>query len=114
MNLYITDSKGGRVKFLNAILRFSALPMLIFTIQTPERHMIYAKLEELSANPTIISNNEELAAYMLTPISSYTNLLVVILVSIWYLLIVQTRQKTALHDILFDTRVVNGKLNGKI
>ena len=43
MGIYVTDANGSKPRFGQLFLRYLALPILILTIQTPERYFIYEK-----------------------------------------------------------------------
>ena len=103
MKLQVVNKDNSKLKFFPALGRVIALPLIILTLQTPERYMVYEKLDKTRQE---ISNQMELASYLQTPISSLTNILTLVLISFWYLNITRDSQRRAFHDILFDTRVI--------
>lgn len=107
MNCYVADSQGEKPKFSQLLFRFAALPFAVLTLQTPERYYIYKNLEQLG--DTKITANAEYAQIFTTPISETISLATFILICVWYLLIVFRKDKAALHDVLFSTKVVYGR-----
>lgn len=107
MEIFVMDSSGGKPKFLQCFLRYLALPLLLLTIQTPERFYIYENLEALAQNAD--ASQADLQASFNTPISGFVSLLTLAVLCVWYGLIAMRPQKTAGHDILFNTRVIYGR-----
>lgn len=107
MNVYVTDAEGDKPKFLQCFLRYLSFPLVMLTIQTPERFYIYENLQALAANPD--ATPQDLQQSFITPISGFISLLSLFVLCVWYGLIAMRPQKTAGHDILFNTRVVNGR-----
>jgi uncharacterized RDD family membrane protein YckC len=107
MALYVTTAEGEKPKFLQCFLRYAALPLVILTIQTPERFYIYENLQALAQNSE--ATETDLQQSFSTPISSFIGLLSLFVICVWYGLIAMRPEKTAGHDILFNTRVVNGR-----
>ena len=108
MGIYVTDAEGGKPKFVQLFLRSLALPILILTVQTPERFYIYENLEVLAQNAT--ATQADLQQSFLTPISGLVSLASFVIICAWYGAIAFRPQKTAGHDILFNTRVIHGRL----
>jgi len=107
MDIYVIDDKGGKAKFVQCFLRYMALPLLLMTVQTPERYYIYENLEKLSVNAT--PTQADLEQSFMTPISELVSLASLVIICLWYGLIAMRPQKTAGHDILFNTRVIYGR-----
>lgn len=107
MGVYVCSADGEKPKFLQSFLRYISLPLLILTIQTPERFYIYENLEQLAQKTA--PSPQDLEASFMTPISSFIGLACFIVVFMWYGSIAFRKQKTAGHDILFNTRVIHGK-----
>jgi len=107
MEVYVSDADGGKPKFMQCFLRYAALPILILTIQTPERYYIYDNLQQMADNAS--ATKEDLQLSFTTPISGLVSLLCFVVICAWYSLIAFRPQKTAGHDILFNTRVVYGR-----
>lgn len=111
MGLYIIRSDGGKPTAVQTFLRFASLPLLILLAQIFERDEIYSKLEELDKSGKELKTIEELFAFLSdSQNAAYSDLAAMLIGGFWLLLIVFTKQKTAGHDILFETRVVRGKL----
>ena len=107
MEIYVTDADGDKPKFRQLFLRYLALPIFILTIQTPERFYIYENLQALAQNAT--ATQADLQQSFITPISGLVSLASFVVICAWYGLIAFRPQKTAGHDILFNTRVVYGR-----
>lgn len=105
MGLKIISTKGD-LKFFQGFMRFSSLPLLLLAIQTPARQQKYSALEQIAGDPKIAEDKEKLAELLNTPLDSITSIIVIALISVWYLLIVYSKERTAIHDMLFDTRVI--------
>ncbi len=107
MGVYVSDADGGKANFLQCFFRFAALPLLMMTIQTPERFYIYDNLQELAQNPA--ATEDDLHQSFTTPISGFIGLVSLLVLCVWYGLVAMRPQKTAGHDILFNTRVIHGR-----
>lgn len=107
MEIFVTDADGGKPKFLQCFMRYMALPLLILTIQTPERFYVYENLEALAQNPA--ATDADLQQSFMTPISGFISIASLVVVCVWYGLISARPHKTAGHDILFNTRVIHGR-----
>lgn len=106
MKLKIITGNGGKVSFFNAFARIVSLPLVILLVQTPERYLIYENLEKARDVVLNLSDEEFIAQYLQTSLTSITNIITLILISVWFLNMSRDKNKRTFHDVLFDTRVV--------
>lgn len=107
MGIYVIDASGAKPSFLQLFWRYASLPLAVLTIQTPERYYIYDALQAVAQSGT--TDMAEVAKSFATPISGLVGLATLVLICVWYALAAFRKQKTALHDILFNTRVIYGR-----
>ena len=106
MKMKIISGNGRKTSFFNAFARISALPLVVLMVQTPERYMIYENFDKINELAVKASEDEVIANYLQTPLTSLTNIITLILISAWFLNMSRDKDKRAFHDILFDTRVI--------
>lgn len=109
VSIYIIDKNGAKAKLGNAFGRFIALPLFLLTIQFFQRQETYQKLAALKASGKIIPQLPELQAYLVSPLSTITSIVSIVVMFLWFLKIPFSSRKTAIHDDLFNTRVVKGR-----
>lgn len=110
MGMKVVKLNGNKLSFKDGFLRTASLPIFVLMLQIFERSEIYSKLEEIKTNSQNHKSVEELIAFITSSSTAgISNLLVITLGGIWLLLAAFTREKTAFHDILFDTRVIYDK-----
>jgi uncharacterized RDD family membrane protein YckC len=110
MGMKVLRSSGAALTFWEGFQRTAALPLFLLMLQIWERKEIYSKLLEIKASPDSYKTIEEVFLFISSSqIVAYSDLAVMILGSMWLFLAAFTREKTAFHDILFDTRVIYDK-----
>jgi uncharacterized RDD family membrane protein YckC len=110
MGMKVVKSNGARLSLKDGFLRTASLPFFLLLLQIFERNEIYSKLEVVKTSPQNYTTVEELALFVFnSDIIAYSDLTVMLVGSFWLLLTAFTREKTAFHDILFDTRVIYAK-----
>lgn len=110
--IYIIDEKGGKPKFLNLLGRFYSLPLFILMLQIFERAELYKRLDQIKASGKTVTDIADLEKQLQIggPVFEITNIIVLVTISFWFLRILFTPTHTALHDVLFRTKVVQGKI----
>lgn len=109
VGIYLTTSNGGKPNFPSLFGRFISLPLFVLMAQSFERYETYQKLEEFKTSGKTINSMQDMQLYLTGPVAEITSLIVLGIILFWYLHIFFTPEKTALHDMLFNTRVVIGK-----
>lgn len=109
VNIYIARQNGAAISFWDAFGRFISLPLFILMLQIFERRENYAVMDNLKANNT--SDLSLLENHLNGPVTQTTNAVVLAVITFWFIRIFFSPDKTALHDVLFNTRVLKGKLN---
>ncbi len=111
MGIYVIKANGGKVPFLDGFLRCASLPLFMLLVQIFARDDIYKRLGELAEHPEKYKTLEQMLAFVSgSEVVAQSSMVAFLLGATWVGMIAFTRQKTAFHDILFETRVVYGKL----
>lgn len=108
--IYIIKADGRKPSFANLFGRFLSPILFWLMLQSYEKIELYKKLDALKTSGKSITTISELQNYLVTDVTNITALAVFIGMMVWYFLPIFTKQKTTIHDILFETRVVCGKL----
>ena len=108
--IYIVKANGGKPSFANSFGRFLSPVLFWLMLQSYEKIQLYKKLDALKTSGKPITTILDLQEYITTDVTGITALATFLGMTFWYLLPVFTKQKTAAHDILFETRVICGKL----
>ncbi len=109
IGIYISMRNGAKPQFRAAFGRFISLPLFLLLLQFFERRETYQKLSDLKTPGRAITNIEQLEQYLNGPVTALTTLIILVVISFWYLKIVFSSEHTAVHDTLFETRVLQGK-----
>ena len=109
VGIYIVKRNGDKPTLANAFARFYSLPLFLLMIQVFERRETYAKLDSLKTSGKVITDLFELQTYLNSPAAEFTSLAVFMVILLWFLPVFFSRNKAAMHDILFETRVIKGK-----
>ena len=106
MKIKVVDADGDRIGFKAAFGRIVALPLILLTIQTPERYAVHEKIDEMVSNNVEFESQQEMADYLQTPLTTATNILSLLILATWFINISRDGKRRAFHDILFNTRVI--------
>ena len=108
VGIRLVTTDGSILKFWPIFCRYASLPLFILMEQIFQRRENYARLEQFhKANPP--PKIADLMQMPITQISEITSLVIIVTISFWYLRIIFTSEKTAFHDLLFNTRVVQNE-----
>lgn len=109
VNLYIARRNGDKVNFKDAFMRFYFLPLLILTIQVFKRQETYTAIDNMKASGNLVTDLTKLETHLNGPVTHITNLIVLFVIMVWFMKIFFSKERAAMHDTLFNTRVFQGK-----
>jgi len=109
VNIYIARKTGEPVSFGDAFGRFFSLPLFILMIEIFKRRETYIAMEELKQSGKISTDLTYLQNHLNGPATQATGIVVFAVIILWFIKIFFSRERMAMHDNLFNTRVFQGK-----